>query len=144
TGLRALRTLARREVSTAALREALRRAGLPEEEIEGEIQAAVRLGVLDDRRSARARAHALVVHGGWPRDAMLTRLVQQGYAPGLAGRALAEAIREEAWPARVAASRLVVPGVPPRRLARRLLSRGFDTGLVRELLPGVEGMEEGG
>ena len=144
SGLRALRTLARRELSTAALREALRRAGLPEEEIEAELHAAIRLGALDDRRSARARARALVLRGGWAREAMHARLVHQGYPPELAEEALAEAIREEGWTARAAASRLVVPGVPPRRLARRLLTRGFDPALVRELLPGVEGMDEGG
>jgi SOS response regulatory protein OraA/RecX len=131
-------------VSTAALREALRRAGLPEEEIEAEIQAAIRLGALDDRRSVRARARALVVAGGRGREAMRSRLVQQGYPADLAEEALAEAIREEGWDARAAAARLVVPGVPPRRLARRLLARGFDLVLVRELLPGVEGMDEGG
>ena len=75
---------------------------------------------------------------------MLTRLVQQGYPPVLAEEALAEAIREEGWTARAAASRLVVAGVPHRRLARRLLAHGFAPALVRELLPGVEGMDEGG
>ena len=136
--------LARREVSTVALREALRRAGLPEQEVEAELQAALRLGALDDRRSARARARALVLKGGWAADAMHTRLVQQGYAPALAEEALAEAIRDEGWTARAAAGRLLVPGAPPRRSARLLLSHGFDPALVRELLPGVEGMEEGG
>jgi len=131
-------------MSTAALREALRRAGLPEEEIEAELHAAIQLGALDDRRSARARARALVVRGGWARESMLERLVQQGYPAALAEEALAEAIREEGWTARAAASRLVVPGVERRRLARRLLARGFDLALVRELLPGVEGMQEGG
>jgi SOS response regulatory protein OraA/RecX len=131
-------------VSTAALREALRRAGLPEQEVEQEIQAALRLGALDDRRSARARARALVVQGGWGREAMHSRLVHQGYAPALAEEALAEAIRDGGWTARAAAARLLVPGAPPRRSARRLLARGFDLALVRELLPGVEGMEEGG
>jgi SOS response regulatory protein OraA/RecX len=131
-------------VSAAALREALRRAGLPEGEIEAEVQAAIRLGALDDRRSARARARALVLDGGRGREAMRSRLIQQGYPPDLAEEALAEAIREEGWDARAAAARLVVPGVPPRRLARRLLARGFDLALVQELLPGVEGMDEGG
>jgi SOS response regulatory protein OraA/RecX len=144
TGLRALRTLARREVSTVALREALRRAGLSEHEIEAELQTAIRLGALDDARSARARARALVLRGGWAREAMHQRLVQQGYQPALAEEALAEAIREENWTARAAAARIVRPGEPPRRSARRLLARGFDPAVVRELLPGVEGMEEGG
>ena len=144
TGLRALRTLARREVSTAALREALRRAGLSEQEVESELQAAVRLGALDDRRSARARARALVLRGGWSREAMHGRLVQQGYPPALAEDALAEALRDEGWTARTAAVRLLTPGAPPRRSARRLLARGFDPALVRELLPGVEGMEQEG
>jgi hypothetical protein len=70
--------------------------------------------------------------------------VQQGYAPALAEEALAEAIRDEGWTARAAAGRLLVPGAPARRSARLLLSHGFDLALVRELLPGVEGMEEGG
>lgn len=127
-----------------ALREALRRAGLPEQEVEAEIQAVLRLGALDDRRSAAARARALVLEGGWGREAMLARLVQQGYAPAVAEEALAECIRDEGWTARAAAARLLVPGAPARRSARRLLAHGFDLALVRELLPGVEGMEEGG
>ncbi len=127
-----------------ALREALRREGLGDEEVEAELQAAARLGALDDRRSARARARTLVLRGGWPREAMHARLIQQGYAAGLAQEALDEAIREEGWDARAAARRALVPGEPPRRSARRLLSRGFSPSLVRELLPGVEGMEEPG
>ncbi len=144
TGLLALRTLARREVSTAALREALRRRGLPAEAIEAELEAAVRLGALDDHRSAHARARTLVIRGGWSHEAMHARLVQEGYAPELAGEALAGAIRDEGWDARAAAARLIVRGEPVRRSARRLLARGFPSSLVRELLPGVEGMEEGG
>ncbi|HEY1416457.1 MAG TPA: RecX family transcriptional regulator [Myxococcaceae bacterium] len=136
--------LARREVSTVALREALRRVGLSEQEIEAEVQVAIRLGALDDRRSAGVRARALVLRGGWAREAMHQRLVHQGYQPALAEEALAEAIRDEGWTARAAAARLVHPGEPPRRSARRLLARGFEPALVRELLPGVEGMEEGG
>jgi SOS response regulatory protein OraA/RecX len=131
-------------VSTVALREALRRVGLSEQEIEAEVQAAIRLGALDDRRSAAVRARALVLRGGWAREAMRQRLVQQGYPAALAEEALAEAIREEGWTARAAAARLVRPGEPPPRSARRLLARGFEPALVRELLPGVEGMEEGG
>ena len=131
-------------MSTVALREALRRAGLPEDEVEAELQAAIRLGALDDRRLARVRARALVLRGGWPREAMHARLVQQGYPPAVAEEALAEAIRDEGWTARAAAARLLLPGEPPRRSARRLLARGFEAGLVRELLPGVEGMDEGG
>lgn len=131
-------------MSTAALREALRRAGLSEPEVEAELEAAVRLGALDDRRSARARARALVLRGGWAREAMIARLVQQGYPPAVAEEALAEAIRDEGWDARAAAARAIVKGEPPRRSARRLLARGFASALVQELLPGVEGMEEGG
>ena len=131
-------------MSTAALREALRRRGLPDEAIEAELQAAVRLGALDDRRSAHARARTLVIRGGWSREAMQARLVQEGYAPELAAGALAGAIRDEGWDARAAAARLIARGEPVRRSARRLLARGFPSSLVRELLPGVEGMEEGG
>jgi len=128
----------------AALREALRRSGLPEHEVEAELQAAIRLGALDDQRSARVRARALVLRGGWARGAMHARLVQEGYPPPVAEEALSEAIQDEGWDARAAAARLIVRGEPPRRSARRLLARGFDASLVRELLPGVEGMEEGG
>ncbi len=131
-------------MSEAALREALRRSGLGDDEVEAELQAAIRLGALDDRRSARARARALVLRGGWARGAMLARLIQQGYAGPLAEEALTEVLRDEGWDARTAAARLILRGEPPRRSARRLLARGFDAALVRELLPGVEGMEEGG
>jgi SOS response regulatory protein OraA/RecX len=136
--------LARRDTSAAALREALRRDGLADEEVEAELEAAVRLGALDERRSARIRARALVLKGGWPRGAMHARLVQQGYPAGLAEEALAEVLRDEGWDVRVAAARAVVSGERPARSARRLLARGFDPALVRELFPGVEGIEEGG
>jgi SOS response regulatory protein OraA/RecX len=128
----------------AALREALRRAGLAEDAIEGELEAATRLGALDDRRSARARARTLVVRGGWAREAMHARLVQQGYPSVLAEEALAEVIQEEGWDPRTAARRAILRGEPGSRSARRLLARGFSPSLVRELLPGVEGMDEGG
>jgi SOS response regulatory protein OraA/RecX len=136
--------LARRDLSVAALREALRRTGLAEDEVEAELEAAVRLGALDERRSARARARALVLRGGWAREAMQARLVQQGYPSGLAEEALAEAIQEEGWDPRIAAARAIVRGEPRSRSTRRLLARGFAPGLVKELLPGVEGMDEGG
>src|SRR5262249_20619318 len=118
TGLRALRMLARRDLSVAALREALRRAGLAEGEVEAEVEAAGRLGALDDRRSASARARTLVLRGGWAREAMHSRLIHEGYAPGLAKEALAEAIRAEGWDARAVAARLILRGEPPRKSAR--------------------------
>jgi SOS response regulatory protein OraA/RecX len=131
-------------MSTVALREALRRAGLSDPEVEAELEAAIRLGALDDRRSVGVRARALVLRGGWSREAMHARLLQEGYPPALTEEALAGAIHEEGWTARAAAARLIVRDEPPRRSARRLLARGFDPALVRELLPGVEGMDEGG
>jgi len=137
-----LRTLARRELSIAALREALRRAGLAEEEIEAELQAAARLGALDEHRSACARARTLVLRGGWPREAMHARLVQEGYPSALAEEALSGVIEEEGWDPCAAAQRTIVRGEPPSRSARRLLARGFAESVVRELLPGVEGMDE--
>ncbi len=112
--------------------------------MDSELEAAIHLGALDDRRSARARARALVLRGGWGREAMHARLVQQGYPPALAEDALAEAIRDEGWTARAAAAKLLTPRAPARRSARRLLARGFGLALVQELLPGVEGMDEGG
>ena len=108
------------------------------------MEAAVRLGALDERRSASARARALVLRGGWPRQAMHARLVQQGYPPALAEEVLSDAIRDGGWEPRAAARGALHPGEPPVRSARRLLSRGFDPVLVRELIPGVEGMDEGG
>ena len=139
-----LRTLARRDLSIAALREALRRAGLSEGEIEAELEAAARLGALDERRSARARARTLVIRGGWSQESMHARLVQEGYPTALAEEALAEVIQEEGWDPRRAARRAILRGEPRSRSARRLLSRGFAPSLVRDLLPGVEGMDEGG
>lgn len=136
--------LARRDTSVAALREALRRAGLPEHEVDAELDAAARLGALDERRSARSRARTLVLRGGWPRVAMLARLVERGYPAGLAEEALSEVIRDEGWELRAAARQAVLPGEEPARSARRLLRRGFDVALVQELFPGVEGMDEEG
>jgi SOS response regulatory protein OraA/RecX len=131
-------------VSTEALRESLHRAGLTPEQAEAELEAARQLGALDDRRSARARARALVLRGGWGRTALLDRLIGLGYPPALAAESLAEAIREEGWDERAAAARLVRSSDSPRRAARRLLARGFAASLVEELLPGVAGMDEPG
>jgi SOS response regulatory protein OraA/RecX len=143
-GLRALQTLARRGLSAAGLREALRRAGLSPESIEAELEAAIRLGALDERRSAEARARALLLRGGWPREALGERLVREGYPAALAHDALDRAIAETGWEAATAARRALVPGEPAVRSARRLLARGFPPELVRTLVPGVEGMDEGG
>ncbi len=136
--------LARRDTSAAALREALRRDGLSDEEVEAELEAAVRLGALDERRSARIRARALVLKGGWPRGAMHARLVQQGYPPAWPRRRWRRSSGTRDGTCALAAARAVVSGERPARSARRLLARGFDPALVRELFPGVEGMDEGG
>ena len=140
TGTRALRVLARREVSEAGLRAALGRAGLDQATVEAEVEAARALGVLDDARSVEVRARRLVEGRALGQAGMRRRLLESGYPPALVERALRDVIAEAQWDERSVAEELVrARAVPPdargrARLARLLLSRGFQSELVEDLL----------
>jgi SOS response regulatory protein OraA/RecX len=140
TGTRALRVLARREVSEAGLRAALGRAGLDQATVEAELEAARALGVLDDARSVEVRTRRLVEGRALGQAGMRRRLLESGYPPELVETALQDAIAETQWNERSVAEELVrVRAVPAdargqARLARLLLSRGFDSELVEDLL----------
>jgi regulatory protein len=140
TGTRALRVLARREVSEVGLRAALGRTGLDEASVEAELEAARALGVLDDARSVEVRARRLVEGRALGREGMHRRLLAAGYAPSLVETALQRAIAEAGWEERPVAEALIVSRPVPMdargraRLGRLLLSRGFAAELVEDLL----------
>ena len=146
-GQRALRILARREVSEARLARDLAAQGLDGEQIEAELAAVRKLGALDDVRSAGARAQVLVEQGTHGVAGMRARLVAAGYGPQLVDGTLRAAIEATGWEEATAARALLATRPAPdgarglARLARFLLSRGFDPETVRRVLPGLEGME---
>jgi SOS response regulatory protein OraA/RecX len=146
-GRRALRILARREVSAARLAEALATQGLGPERVAEELEVVRRLGALDDVRSAGARALALVEKGTHGRRGMHARLVAAGYPAPLVEEVLLSAIEASGWEERTAACTLLsgrpLPDGPRAlaRLGRLLLARGFDPDIVHGVLPGLEGME---
>jgi regulatory protein len=140
TGTRALRVLARREVSEAGLRAALGRAGLDAASVEAELGAARALGVLDDARSVEVRARRLVEGRALGMAGMVGRLLAAGYPPQLVEASLQQAIAEAGWDERPVAQALMESRPAPMnprgraRLARFLLSRGFEAELVEDLL----------
>jgi len=146
-GQHALRILARREVSEARLAWDLAAQGLDPERVQAELEAARRLGALDDIRSAGVRALTLVEKGTHGRQGMQARLVAAGYPAELVQKVLRTAIAAAAWDEPTAARRLLSHRPAPTgprglaRLGRFLLARGFDPETVRRVLPGLEGME---
>jgi regulatory protein len=145
-GQRALRILARREVSEARLAWDLAAQGLDPERVHAELEVARGLGALDDVRSASVRALALVEKGAHGRQGMQARLVAAGYPAELVQEVVRTAIETAGWDEPTAARRLLSRYAAPTgprglaRLGRFLLARGFDPETVRRVLPGLEGM----
>jgi SOS response regulatory protein OraA/RecX len=108
--------------------------------VAAELEAARSLGVLNDARSVEIRARRLVEGRALGRAGMHRRLLAAGYAPQLVEVALQQAIAEAGWDERPVAEALIasrsVPEEPRSRarLARLLLSRGFEADLVEDLL----------
>jgi regulatory protein len=127
---RAVRALARRDHSAAALRAKLERTGVSEPAREAAIETLAGVGYLDDERFARHRAEGLAARGygdDWIRaDLEAQRVASEVVETALGGlepereRALREARKLEAGP----------------RAARALQRRGFSEEALEGLLMG--------
>ena len=135
-----LAMLARRELSTAQVRQRLARKGFDPDQVESAVQRLQRAGALDDERTARllARRSAHVrMHG---RLRALRELQQRGIGPDVAQRAV-DAVYGELDEAdlleRVLARRLKGPldnDAALRRMYQQLVRQGFDSAAVASAL----------
>ena len=149
----ALRLLARGDLSTSRLRERLGRRGLPADEIERTLARLTRAGLLDDRRTAVARARRAVHVKLRGRRRAAGELSTLGFDPQVVDQALAEVFGEvdeatvlQRAIARRAADRiatrtefrrlrqaLIRQGFPPEEVTAALLARtGDDADFVEE------------
>ena len=149
----ALRLLARGDLSTSRLRERLGRRGLPADEIERTLARLTRAGLLDDRRTAVARARRAVHVKLRGRRRAAGELSALGFDPQVVDQALAEVFGEvdeatvlQRAIARRAAGRiatraefrrlrqaLIRQGFPPEEVTAALLARtGEDADFVEE------------
>jgi SOS response regulatory protein OraA/RecX len=122
---RALRT---RDRSTSELATRLARASVPATARDEALEALARSGVVDDRRFASNRAAALAARG-WGDAAIRARLEEAGVGEEASAEALASLEPERDRAATILERR----GATTKTL-RALISRGFDTDLVSELV----------
>lgn len=127
----ALRLLARGDLSTSRLRERLRRRGLSADEIERTLARLTRAGLLDDLRTAVARARRAVHVKLRGRRRVAGELSALGFDPQVVDRALAEVFGEtdETAVLKQAVARRAADGIGTRtefrRLHRALIRQGF-------------------
>jgi regulatory protein len=141
----ALRLLARRELSVAALRARLQDRGFPPNDIDAAIDALLESGALDDRRVARAHARTALSVKGRGRLRVLRELQQMGISQAIAAEALGEVFGEadeRTLAARALEKRLrgrPKPGTPAEhaRLYQYLMRQGFSHTVSLAVLRGV-------
>lgn len=142
----ALRLLARRDYTTAQIRQRLGRRALPEPDIEAAITRLTRAGLIDDARIAHARARRAAEIKLRGQSRARREIEALGIAPETARQAVAavfgeldeEAVLERAIAKRVAGPitdrahfrrvyhALLRQGFPPDRVAVRLLKRSSE------------------
>ena len=142
----ALRLLARRERCRRELEERLRRRGFSPEAVADAIARLEDAGYLSDERFAHAFLRARMQRGEAPWLAA-AKARARGADEAAVARALAEA--EERWDALEAARALVAKWDPDaalrkseagrRRIAGRLMRRGFDAATIAAILEEGEG-----
>ncbi len=126
--VKAGRTLARRDVSEAALRAKLEQSGIPAP-VAGETADSLRrIGALDDRRFAQNRALSLCERG-WGDEAILAKLDAEGAPTGAAREAVGALPPEHQRAVRIAS------GLAPRKAAGLLARRGFAQDTVEAAVP---------
>ena len=130
------RSLSRRDLSKARLRERLRRAGVAPAEKERTLARLERMGLVDDHRLARARA-ATLAERGWGDAAIAARLEEDGIDAST-GRA----VIDELAPERERALALAGGECDRRKAGSLLIRRGFSpdsieaaVGMLDEGLP---------
>lgn len=131
-----LAMLARRELSTAQVRQRLARKGFGPDQVDGAVERLQRAGALDDERTARllARRSAQIrMHG---RLRAIRELQGRGIGPDLARRAVDavyDELDEQALLEQVLVRRLNGPldnRGALRRMYQQLVRQGFDTAAV--------------
>jgi regulatory protein len=113
------RALARRDLSRAQVEERLERRAVPPAARSEAVEILERLGLVDDTRSARARAAGLAGRG-WGDAAIAARLEEEGFESGAAAEALAGL-----EPERVRAAAVTGSHRDRRKAASALARRGF-------------------
>ena len=126
------RALARRDLAARAVRERMRRTGVPPATEETVMETLTSAGLVDDVRLARARARALADRG-WGDAAIAARLEQERFGEAEAAGAMAELA-----PERERAAELVATEADPRRAAQRLARRGFAFETVEDVVGPVD------
>jgi regulatory protein len=124
----ALRAVARRDQSTAALHRRLRRRGVAPVVREATVSRLEEAGLVDDGRYAARRAESLAERGHGD-EAIRWRLVQEGIAEPIADEALAGLEPERERARRLIAARGAGPAA-----ARELARRGFGEDAVEQAL----------
>lgn len=140
----ALRWLAGRELTAAQIRDRLRRRLFPADAIDAAIAGLQADGLLDDLRAAEARARHETAIRRRGRHRVLRQLQAIGVEPETAARAVAGVfadVDEDRQIAEAIARRLRGAPVPREararaRLARWLLTQGFDGDRIRRALDG--------
>jgi SOS response regulatory protein OraA/RecX len=127
----ALRAVARREQSSAQLRQRLDRQHVAADDREEALGALERAGLVDDGRYAARRAESLAERGHGD-AAIRWRLEREGISPAQTAAALAR-LEPEAD----RANRLVAAGGRGGRTARELARRGFGEDAIEDALGGL-------
>jgi SOS response regulatory protein OraA/RecX len=129
----AARALARRDLSSARLEERLRRAGVSPPAQREAVDSLARAGLLNDTRTASARAQALSERG-WGDHAIEERLESEGFREAEREAALAGLDPEPERAARLAAG-----AADLQRAWRRLVARGFAPDSIESALGPLDG-----
>jgi SOS response regulatory protein OraA/RecX len=124
----ATRTVARRDVSTRRVRERLAARGVRPAAAESAVATLADAGVLDDRRTASSRSHALAERG-WGDAAVAARLAGEGFGAGDVQSALAALA-----PERERAGALAAAADDPRSAWRLLARRGFAPETIEDVV----------
>ena len=142
----ALRLLEFRARSRRELSLRLRQKGHPNPLIEDLLDRLTSVGLLDDRRFASERCRALALSKGWGPRKIRADLLSKGVDAGFIDEALSGVYEEQSEAdllRRVAekkfGSSLLDGELDPKgraKVQRFLMGRGFNAGLVRELLAG--------
>lgn len=134
----AVKALGRRERTRAALRQLLERKGFPEVEVAQALERLEGLGYLDEQRALTAKARA-ALGPGRGLAGVVARLVAEGADEGAAADAVGAAGQELGHSDEAAARALLRKRrVTGAKAARLLAARGFDEGLIRALVPGLD------
>jgi len=128
----AVRTVARRDVSTGRLRERLLARGVRAEAVEGAVATLTSAGVIDDARTAASRARSLAERG-WGDAAVAARLAGEGFRAPDVQEALAS-LRPERERAEV----LVAQAGDASAAWRLLVRRGFQEETVEDVLGSLD------